>query len=182
MVVALDLPGHGRSDKPKETDAYGLQMVEDVILLLDHLKIRKAHMVGYSLGGMIVMKLMARYPDRVLSGAVGGMGWFREGSASQKLWENMSPREGNRTPPACVQSVGKLAVTREELSKIDIPVKVLVGSRDPVQRLYVAPLQRVRKDWSVIEIEDAGHLNIITKQQFRDEIAGWVKMNSSYKF
>src|SRR5215470_4935531 len=48
QVIALDLPGHGDSDKPDNPDAYGLQMVEDVIRLLDHLKIQKAHIVGYS--------------------------------------------------------------------------------------------------------------------------------------
>src|SRR5690242_10964945 len=31
QVIALDLRGHGRSGKPKEEDAYGLQMAEDVI-------------------------------------------------------------------------------------------------------------------------------------------------------
>jgi pimeloyl-ACP methyl ester carboxylesterase len=45
-VIALDLPGHGRSDKPDNEDAYGLALVEDVALLLDHLKIDKAHIVG----------------------------------------------------------------------------------------------------------------------------------------
>ena len=53
-VIALDLPGHGASDKPEDKAAYGVQMVEDVRQLLDHLKIkRKTHIVGYSLGGMI---------------------------------------------------------------------------------------------------------------------------------
>src|SRR5438046_2604415 len=46
-VIALDLPGHGRSDKPTAEDAYGLRVVEDVVLLLDHLKSPKAHVVGY---------------------------------------------------------------------------------------------------------------------------------------
>src|SRR5262249_47009052 len=53
QVIALDMPGHGLSDKPTDRDAYGLQLVEDVIRLLDHLKVKKAHIVGYSMGGMI---------------------------------------------------------------------------------------------------------------------------------
>jgi len=51
---------------------------------------------------------------------------------------------------------------------------VIVGDRDPVKRLYVAPLQRVRKDWAVIEIGDAGHLNCVVKAQFKEEIAEWL--------
>src|SRR5262245_45566758 len=59
QVIALDLPGHGESDKPANEEAYGLEMVEDVARLLDHLKIQKAHIVGYSMGGMIAVKFMS---------------------------------------------------------------------------------------------------------------------------
>ena len=177
-VIAVDMPGHGRSDKPEDEGAYGLQVVEDVVLLLDHLKVERAHVVGYSLGGMVALKLIAQHPDRVLSGTIGGMGWFRDGSALQKVWERMRVREGSRTPPAFIHSVGKLALTKEELTKIDVPVEVIVGDRDPVKRLYVEPLQRVRKDWPVVEIEDAGHITCLLKERFRDEVAGWVRKHA----
>src|SRR5262245_8765302 len=62
QVIALDMPGHGQSDKPSNESAYGRQIIEDVILLLDRLKIKKAHVVGYSLGGMVALKLMAVHP------------------------------------------------------------------------------------------------------------------------
>jgi pimeloyl-ACP methyl ester carboxylesterase len=178
QVIALDLPGHGGSDKPDKEEAYGLQMVEDVILLLDHRKVPKAHVVGYSLGGMVAVKLMARHPDCVLSGTVGGMGWFRDGSRLQWVWEQMPVRDGARTPAACVRAVGKLAVTEEELKGIRVPVTVVVGDRDPVKRLYVAPLRVVRPDWPVVEVEGAGHLSCILRKQFADAIVGWVGQNT----
>ena len=177
-VIAIDLPGHGKSDKPEKEDAYGLQVVEDVALLVDHLKIKKAHVVGYSLGGMVAVKFMAKHPDRVLSGTVGGMGWLREGSALQRVWDKLPAREDGRTPAAFVKSIGQLAVSEEELKKIDVPVKVVVGSRDPVKRLYVEPLKAARKDWAVAEIPDAGHIDCAAKKQFRDEVAEWVRKNT----
>ena len=177
-VVALDLPGHGRSDKPAIEAAYGLQMVEDIALLLDHLQIKRAHIVGYSLGGMVAVKFMATHPERVISGAVGGMGWFREGSGLAQIWERMPAREGSRTPVALVHSIGKLAVTKEELLSICVPVKVIVGDRDPCERMYVAPLKEIRSDWPIVEIAGAGHMNCIIKPQFREEIASWVRKNS----
>jgi pimeloyl-ACP methyl ester carboxylesterase len=74
-VIALDCRGHGRSDKPHDRDEYGDAMVDDVLRLLDHLGIEKAHVVGYSMGGRIVFKLLADHPQRVLSAMPCGMGW-----------------------------------------------------------------------------------------------------------
>jgi pimeloyl-ACP methyl ester carboxylesterase len=177
QVIALDLPGHGFSAKQTDKDAYGVQMVEDVVLLLDHLKIKKAHVVGYSLGGMITGKLMAKHPDRVLSGTLGGMGWFRDGSGEQKMMEKL-PGGGLGPPPAFFETVGKLALTEDELKRIDLPVKVIVGDRDFAKALYVEPLQKVRKDWSVVEIKDADHISCILKPQFKEEIGAWVRKNT----
>jgi pimeloyl-ACP methyl ester carboxylesterase len=65
-VIALDLRGHGRSDKPRDARAYeGLAL--DVIRLLDHLGIERAHAVGYSLGGIILARLLATHEERFLS-------------------------------------------------------------------------------------------------------------------
>lgn len=174
QVIALDMPGHGGSDKPERDAAYGAQMAEDVVLLMDHLKIKKAHVVGYSMGGMVTVKLLATHPDRVRSAVIGGMGWMKEGGRLQNFWERIPPREGSRTPSACVRGIAKLAITEDELKAIRVPALILVGDRDPVRQLYVAPLQTVRKDWKVMEIEGAGHLNCIIKKQFQDEIVAWV--------
>lgn len=181
QVVALDLPGHGQSSKPTSDDAYGLALVTDVVRLLDHLKIEKAHIVGYSLGGMVAAKLLATHPQRTLSGLIGGMGWLRQGSRLQRIWAQMPAREEARTPPAFVRNVGNLALSEQEILRIRVPVEVVVGDRDPVKGLYVAPLRRFRPDWPIIEIHDAGHLNCIVKDQFRREIAAWVRKQSLRK-
>ena len=75
QVIALDCRGHGRSGKPHDPKMYGTEMVEDVVRLLDHLKIKKAHVVGYSMGGFITLKLLATHPDRLLTATTGGAGW-----------------------------------------------------------------------------------------------------------
>jgi pimeloyl-ACP methyl ester carboxylesterase len=169
QVIAIDLPGYGESDKPADPAAYGEQWVDDVILLLNHLNIRKAHIVGYSMGGMVALKLIAEHPERVISGTLGGAGWLREDSVLQKIWTHM------RTPGA--RSITELALTADQLKAIRIPVEILVGDRDPMKKLYVEPLESVRSDWRVIEIEGAGHLNCIFKKQFIDEIEKWLDMN-----
>ena len=174
QAIALDLLGHGGSDRPEGAEAYGLHVVEDVVLLLDVLKVERAHVVGYSLGGMVALKFIATHPDRVISATIGGMGWLREGGRLQEMWGRMPVRQGSRTPAAFVHGISKLALTEGELRAIRAPVIVLVGDRDPVKRLYVSPLRTVRRDWPVVEIRDAGHLNCIVKKQFADEIVTWV--------
>ena len=174
QVIALDLPGYGQSDKPDTKAAYGLQMVEDVVLLLDHLKVKKAHVVGYSMGGIVALKLIVEHPDRVLSGVLGGMGWLREGSALQRSWERMRVPGVRRTPAVCVHSIAKLALTAEQVKAIRVPVEIVIGDRDPTKRLYVAPLAGVRKDWPVVEIKGAGHVDCIAKKEFRDELSRWL--------
>ena len=67
QFIALDCRGHGKSDKPKNPENYGPEMSADVVRLLDHLKIKKAHLVGYSSGAFIAGKVAATHPTRVLS-------------------------------------------------------------------------------------------------------------------
>src|SRR6266446_970237 len=64
QVIAFDNRGHGKSGKPHDAEKYGMEMVEDAVRLLDHLKIKKAHVVGYSMGGMIALKLAVVHSDR----------------------------------------------------------------------------------------------------------------------
>lgn len=66
-VIALDCRGHGRSGKPHDAAAYGPEMAADVVRLLDHLKIDKAHLIGYSSGAFIAGHVAATHPERVRS-------------------------------------------------------------------------------------------------------------------
>lgn len=66
-VIAMDLRGHGKSGKPYDPKSYGEEMARDVVRLLDHLKIQRAHVAGYSLGAMIAGRLATMHPERLLS-------------------------------------------------------------------------------------------------------------------
>jgi pimeloyl-ACP methyl ester carboxylesterase len=73
-VIAMDCRGHGGSEKPHDPKKYGLEMTKDAVRLLDHLKIDKAHVVGYSMGAGITLQVAARYPERVRTATLGGAG------------------------------------------------------------------------------------------------------------
>ena len=78
-VIALDLRGHGQSDKPRESESYGVRFVDDLVNLLDHLQIERADVVGYSLGAAITLKLLTAHPERVRSAVLGAGGWLVPG-------------------------------------------------------------------------------------------------------
>lgn len=72
LLIAVDLRGHGKSDKPHDPEQYGPEMAEDVVRLLDHLNQPKAHLVGYSMGAIVAGRVAATHPERVLSVVYGG--------------------------------------------------------------------------------------------------------------
>lgn len=62
-VLALDLPGHGRSDSPPLADAEAL--ADWVLALLDAAGVRKAALVGHSMGSLIALEAAGRAPERI---------------------------------------------------------------------------------------------------------------------
>ncbi len=63
-VIRIDLPGFGLTG-PDPTNDYSDERAEKLIAaLMDHLRIRKATLIGNSLGGRIAWRFAAAYPDR----------------------------------------------------------------------------------------------------------------------
>ena len=63
-VIAVELQGHGRTaDIPREFTYEHL--ADDVAALLDYLKIPRADLIGYSMGGAVAMECAIRHPDKV---------------------------------------------------------------------------------------------------------------------
>lgn len=86
-VIALDCRGHGKSDKLYDPKQYGPEMAKDVIRLLDHLKIKRAHLIGYSMGSFIIGQVAATNPDRVISLIYGGQAPLVKGTHPQAFSE-----------------------------------------------------------------------------------------------
>jgi pimeloyl-ACP methyl ester carboxylesterase len=70
-VVAIDARNHGRSDKPTPR---GPGIPEDVLELMDHMKIKRAHLHGYSMGGSITAQILAKQEARLITASFGGSG------------------------------------------------------------------------------------------------------------
>ena len=169
QVIVPDCRGHGQSDKPQAENAYGTNMVEDVVRLMDHLHIQKARIAGYSMGGMIAMKLAVTHPDRVSRVVLGGMGWHKANAPMNRFWDNFQKDRFN-VPAACAHNFPALAVTEAEIKAVKIPVEMIVGDKDPCRQWYVEPLRQVRPDWPEHVIADAGHLNCPGKLEFKTQL------------
>jgi 3-oxoadipate enol-lactonase len=64
-VVTFDPRSVGKSSRPKEPYRFR-SLADDVVGLMDHLAIKKANVLGQSMGGLVAQELTIDYPDRVL--------------------------------------------------------------------------------------------------------------------
>jgi pimeloyl-ACP methyl ester carboxylesterase len=94
-VIAVDLKGHGLSDKPGVAREYTLDaMRQHVVEILDVLKVDRAHLVGHSLGGAIATEVALCEPGRVGRLAlIAPVGYGRLRLASVARWLSPSAVE-----------------------------------------------------------------------------------------
>lgn len=64
-VISYSRRGHFRSEKGSELDTFFA--ADDLLHLMNHLKVEKAHLVGNALGGYVALDFAISHPDRVSS-------------------------------------------------------------------------------------------------------------------
>lgn len=65
QVITYDLRGHGESAKPQNFNMEN--NIEDCLDLINHLKLKKVHLLGYSLGAYIALGFVVKYERRLKS-------------------------------------------------------------------------------------------------------------------
>ena len=83
-VIAVEMQGHGRT-ADIERDISSENLADDVAALLDHLKIPKADLIGYSMGGGVAMQCAIRHPDKVRKVVVISSTFRRDGMVKEAL-------------------------------------------------------------------------------------------------
>ena len=63
-VIAVEMQGHGRT-ADIDRDITNENLADDVAALLEQLKIPRADLIGYSMGGAVAMQCAIRHPDKV---------------------------------------------------------------------------------------------------------------------
>jgi 3-oxoadipate enol-lactonase len=145
-VLNLDLRGYGESELPERAFAHH----DDVVGLLDALRIERAALVGCSSGGKVAIDTTLAHPDRVCAlalfgSAVSGYKWSDD--SNEAALGNIAVRELD--PPA----IGRLG-------EIGVPVLVGAGAADvpDVSRLADHIAAQVPGAIRLPDVPDAGHL------------------------
>ncbi len=91
-LIMLDARGRGRSGKPHDAASYTFQKyVLDLVAVLDDLKIKKAHYMGYSMGGVIGFRIPLYAPGRFHSLILGGATYPLTGQEIGSFFEDLAP-------------------------------------------------------------------------------------------
>lgn len=203
-VVTIDLKGHGHSAKPHDPKFYGKQLLTDISGLIDHLGASKAHLVGYSTGGEIVMAYLTEYPNRVISAVISGGGLVEEGDYKNKLWAHDVDRFGKLKPgelisttiypdiefspeiralidsndpqalSALASGMLELSVTAEALAKNSVPALLVIGENDIFKPSADRALM-VNPALDMIVIADRDHLSTLSAPSFSDAIDDFLR-------
>jgi pimeloyl-ACP methyl ester carboxylesterase len=153
-VILPDLRGHGDSGHPHDPDRYPPDVLaDDGLDLIDHLGLGDYHLAGYSLGGKVVLRLLAR-GARPARAVVGGQGLdaldaqsSRTGGYRRVLaaiadggaFEPGSPEEGlagwvkqiGADPRAIDYVIGSsVATPPDALRQVPVPTLIVAGDRD----------------------------------------------------
>ena len=81
-VIAVEMQGHGRTADIDRDFSYA-HLADDIAALLDHLKIKRADVLGYSMGGGVALQVAIRHPEKVrkvvsISAVFRHDGWVKE--------------------------------------------------------------------------------------------------------
>jgi pimeloyl-ACP methyl ester carboxylesterase len=193
-LILFDQRGHGLSDKPHTAAEYGREMGHDVIRLMDHLNIPKAHILGYSIGvtpiGMLITEYESRFISAVFGGGAARWEWGDAGDLlNQNIYQRIinSPRQQQLKGSTKDQDqiaiaslrLGEkqLLVSSQSLSKLNLPILAIVGSEDPA----LEKVENFKHKFPAIElvvVEGATHSSLPTHAKFLESIEDFLLRNA----
>lgn len=176
-VIAPDLRGHGHSSKPLSHKMYGQKMVTDVIDLLNHLKVQRAHFHGYSMGGSVLTEILFRRPELFLSAVYGGSG-IPESDPNRRPEDDVTGRDPDedaayeavvkdplqnhlalnavrQNPPLKISTLSRL-----DLSAVKTPVLSIHGEFD-FPNLRSSRMRRELINYRMIILKGKSHLTAV---------------------
>ena len=146
QVIAVELQGHGRTTD-RDTPITYENMAADVAGLLDHLKIEKTELFGYSMGGAAALRFAIDYPERVTRIVAASAGYIYNeevmGKDYFKMIASITPEMFANTPfdaeyKRLSPNPEKFPVLVEKLKQLSVPSLYIYGDADIVGLDYIA--------------------------------------------
>ncbi len=195
-VIYLDNRGHGASEKLYDPAQYeATEMAEDVRRLLDHLDIRKADIMGYSMGARITAFMLINHPVRLQRAVIAGMAGniFKGVETSDIIADGLEAENaelitypaarafrlfaertgGDLWALAACMRAGRPPVRREELAEIEAPVLVVAGSDDDISG-PVAPLVDAIPGAEGLTLEGRDHMKAVGDRTFQNRVLSFL--------
>ncbi len=116
QVIRFDNRDTGLSSKLDGKDYELRDMAEDALAILDEMGVDRAHVMGLSMGGMIVQRLAIDHPDRLLT-------------MTTVMSRTGEPGYGESSPEAFAILTGKPATSREEYVESQVRAHGVYGSK-----------------------------------------------------
>jgi pimeloyl-ACP methyl ester carboxylesterase len=134
-VIALDLPGHGKSDKPETT--YSMDYFAAAIdAVMKDAKVERAVLVGHSMGTPVIRQYYRKYPQKTLALVIVDGGLRPFGTKEQRE-QFMAPMRGPNYKEAGAQMFAAMSATlsaedkaRVKASFDNTPQQVLVSAME----------------------------------------------------
>lgn len=196
-VVAFDNRGHGRSEKFHDPAAYAMpKMTGDVRVLLDHLGIETADVMGYSMGARIAAFFAKEQTSRVRSMILGGLGIHlvdraglppalaeaMEAPSLASLVDPMQRRfrafaeatKGDLKALAACARGARQVMSENEAGEFDLPVLIAAGTEDDVAgdpHELAALFRRAR----VVDIPGRDHNRAVGDMVYKDSVLNFLE-------
>ncbi|NME57574.1 alpha/beta hydrolase [Dorea formicigenerans] len=135
--IVPDNRGAGLSDKPEGESYTTEQMADDIIGIMDALDIKKAHVMGVSMGGAIAQQVALKVPDRVLSLILTST--FASVSPAFKKALNLICELKEDTDPAVLKQLN-LWMTYGQYTQIHHPEKIEKSIEEDASYPYPMPV------------------------------------------
>lgn len=195
-VILIDSRGHGRSTRDARPFSYSL-MASDVLAVMDHLRLDKAAIVGWSDGACIGLILAMTAPARVARVFFFGCNMDPSGAKEKPDATPMLQRCFRRhaldyarlsaTPgefEAFVEAVGLMMktepnVSADELSTIQVPVAIVQSEHDEfIKRAHAEYLARTIPGAELILLPDVSHFAPLQRPgQFNEAMLSFLRGN-----
>jgi pimeloyl-ACP methyl ester carboxylesterase len=103
---------------------------------MDHLDIRKAHIIGYSMGGVITSYLLVTHPERFVTATLGGAGWQSENDVPlEEIAKSLEEGKGIAPLVVALTPKGQPPLTEQAIEAAN---KIFMASNDPLGLAAVA--------------------------------------------